>query len=71
MLLIQVRDQGILCAFVPTIGPWPIAFRDRRGTGADDRTDHRLVHVRCQQRPQPHQASAQQHCTAREPTGLA
>jgi len=48
-----------------------IAFRGGRGTGADDRTNHRLVHVRCQQRPQAQHASAQQHCTAREPDGLA
>jgi len=48
-----------------------IAFREGRGTGADDRTTHRLVHVRCQPRLPASPAADLHHRSAREPTGLA
>ncbi|MGI8592710.1 MAG: group II intron reverse transcriptase/maturase [Nakamurella sp.] len=48
-----------------------IAFRQRRGTGADDRTPHRLVHVRCQPRLSASPAADPNHRSAREPIGLA
>ena len=47
-----------------------IAFRDRRGTGADDRTTHRLVHVRCQQHPRRTQHRPSNTAPPGSPPGL-